>query len=202
MNKAEVFHQKVLKELETYTIKKVDRFFKDLDKGDDRDAEYFKEIYRLRDYPCLFYSYLACAVRVLGAKQCVEIGADRGASALMMASEGATVYSNDIRDGWEFVPNDVTNIIKLCGDSRDMKTFGGIPLGKTDLWLIDGSHYPNQVREECKQFMPFWHEGTVVLFDDLTSIEPAFTELPYDKIKNFAEIHGPDESVGEGILVL
>lgn len=204
MNKAEKFHKKVLKELETYTTKKIDWFFKGLDKGDARDKDYFDEIYRKKSYPCLFYSYLACCVKVLNAKRVVEIGADRGVSALMMASEGAAVCSIDIEDGWEYIPEDMFSIIKVNKDSLDQsipKDFG-LFFSDAKLWLIDGLHTPEQVKKECKLYSPFWQEGTVVIFDDLMSIEPSFSNLPYDKMRNFSEIHGIDKDVGVGILVV
>lgn len=207
MNKAEEFHKKVLRELETYTTKKVDRFFKHLLSGDDRDQEYFKSIYRKRVEPCLFYQYLACAVRVLGVNQAIEFGADRGASALMMASEmpKGMVYSFDVRNGWEFIPDDIKNITKLNRSSLDVDAalLDEINIYEKSLWLIDGSHYPEHVRQEIELWSPYWVDGTVVIFDDLMAIEPSFSNMPYEnKIRNFAEIQGPDETVGVGVLVV
>src|SRR5882672_10549939 len=103
MNKAESLHLKILNELPNYAVDKLDPFFITLFKKGNRDYSYWQELYRQHQYPCYYYHYLATAVKMLGATQVVEIGADKGASAIVMALEGADVYSVDIRDGWEYV---------------------------------------------------------------------------------------------------
>jgi len=199
MNKAELFHQKVMEELKSYTTKKVDRFFQHLnDTGDGRDRDYFTEIYRKTGPFCWYYQYLACAVRVLQAKQAVELGADRGASALMMASEmpDGMVYSVDDGSGfdkkdlWSYIPKDVKNIVKLLGDSVDMKLWQGVDLKKTDLWLYDSEHTAKRVKKEIKAYSPYWKKGAVVIFDDLRYYKEVWDSLTCDKFYSPHEIHG------------
>jgi predicted O-methyltransferase YrrM len=167
MNKAEEFHLKVLSQLKDYQIDKVDKYFINLFRGDKRDQSYWREIYRQYDYPCYYYQYLACAVRVLQAKQVVEIGADRGVSAIMMASEGANVTSIDIRDGWEYVKGkDIAkNSAMNVGDSLAFD--GSDELKNTNLWLIDGLHTYEQVKQELDHYQKYFQGGTVVLLDDV-----------------------------------
>lgn len=189
MNKAELFHLKVLQELSTYTTKKVDKYFLKLFMGDERDKSYWKEIYRQYDfYPCYYYQYLACAVRVLKAKQVFEIGADRGASTIMMASEGAKVYSVDIRNGWEYVKAQ-KNIHKLVGDSCDYKWTGEFDFNKTKLWIIDGLHTYDQVKKELETYQKYFKTGDVVILDDTQQIGNIMNEIHMDKMVS-VDIHG------------
>lgn len=196
MNKAESFHLKVLHELSTYTTKKVDKYFLKLFMGDERDISYWKEIYRQwPQYPCYYYQYLACTVRVLKAKQVVEIGADRGVSTIMMASEGAKVYSVDIRDGWEYVSNQ-KNIVKLVGDSCNEKLFK-CDLNKTNLWLIDGLHTYEKVVEEMSTYQKYMKTGDVVILDDIYQYLDLWKDVLMDKMIS-VDIHGN----GVGVVVV
>lgn len=212
-NKAEIFHKKVLKELIYYTPYKVERFFADLRTGDGRSREYWNEIYRNRLCPCWFYQYIACAARMFKWKQTVEIGADRGASALMVASEmpNGKVYSIDHRGGvsqgnqaWMYIPDDVTNIVKVEMDSLEIDKLlaTGVDLLQTDFWIIDGEHTPDRVRRECVLYGSYWKEGAVIYFDDLSSIQPAFDELPFEhKFIDFGNLHGGTME-GSGLVVV
>lgn len=196
MSKAEQFHLQVLHELATYSTKKVDKYFLKLFQGDDRDQSYWKEIYRqYPQYPCYYYQYLACAVRVLKAKQIVEIGADRGASTLMMVSEGAHVFSVDIRDGWEYVKS--KKVIKLVGDSCDTSLFKDVDLKKTNLWLIDGLHTPEKVQQELQTYQEYMVPGSVVIMDDINQHIEVWKAIPLDKFAS-VDIHGN----GVGVVVI
>jgi cephalosporin hydroxylase len=187
MNKSEIFHLEVLNELSTYTTEKVDNYFLKLFMGDDRDKSYWNEIYRqYPQYPCYYYQYLACAVRVLKAKQVVEIGADRGASALMMASEGAKVYSIDIRNGWEYVKNN-KKIVKIVGDSCVIPK--GVDLKKTKLWLIDGLHTVEKVQQELNVYKDYIVPGSVVIMDDINQHIELWKAIKSDKFAS-NDIHG------------
>ena len=188
MNRAEQFHIKVLNELSTYTTEKVDKYFLKLFLGDDRDKSYWKEIYRQwPQYPCYYYQYLACAVRVLKAKQVVEIGADRGASTVMLASEGAKVYSVDIRNGWEYVKS--KRVTKLVGDSCDTSLFKNVDLKKTNLWLIDGLHTPEKVQQELQTYQEYMISGSVIIMDDINQHIDLWKAIPLDKFAS-VDIHG------------
>ena len=188
MNKAELFHLKVLNELLTYSTKKVDKYFLKLFLGDDRDKSYWKEIYRQwPQYPCYYYQYLACAVRVLKAKKVFEIGADRGASTMMMASEGAHVYSVDIRDGWEYVKS--KRVTKLLGDSCDYKWTGELNFNEIDLWLIDGLHTYEKVKQELETYQKYFKTGDVVILDDTNQLGKIMDHISSDKMVS-VDIHG------------
>ena len=196
MNKAEAFHLKVLNELSTYSTKKVDKYFLKLFMGDAKDKSYWKEIYRQYDfYPCYYYQYLACAVRVLKAKQVIEIGADRGASALMMASEGAKVYSIDIRNGWEY--GDHKNIVKIVGDSLQVGYLVNADLKKTKLWLIDGLHTYDQVKKELEVLNKYFKTGDVIILDDTQQLGNIMDGIHMDKMVSI-DIHGN----GVGVIAI
>lgn len=188
MNQAETFHLKVLNMLSTYSTEKVDKYLISLFKGDRRDKDYWKEVYRQYDYPCYFYQYLACAVKVLGAKQVVEIGADRGTSAIIMASEGAKVLSVDIRDGWEHAKGKDLPIQMIKGDSLDQELFDGYNLSETDLWLIDGLHTYPQVSQELAFYQKFFKTGAIVLLDDVNEYKEICSNILSDWILSY-DIH-------------
>jgi len=211
VNKAEEWYWSVINELIEYTPWKVEGIFGHLMMGDARDKEYWREIYRSRKYPCLFYQFLAMATRKYQYKQYVEIGADRGVSTIMVASEmpaGGKVISIDHCDGvsygdnaWKYVPPFMTNILKMEMDSLDIQKIhdAGIDLSQTDFWLIDGEHTYQRVRKECELYKPYWKQGAVVLFDDLIRIQPAFDELQYEhKCVEVGHLHGVNE--GSGII--
>lgn len=188
MNKAEQFHLKVLNELATYSTEKVDKYFLKLFMGDERDKSYWREIYRQYEYPCYYYQYLACATRILKAKQAFEIGADRGASTLMMASEGAEVYSLDIRNGWEYVTN-CKKVHKFFGDSLEFKKHEDMDLQKTKLWLIDGLHTYERVKAELEFYQQYFATGSVVILDDVQEYKDIWKDILMDKFLSF-DIHG------------
>lgn len=198
MNKAELFHLKVLHELSIYSTKKVDKYFLKLFLGDQRDKSYWTEIYRQYPfYPCYYYQYLACVIKVLKAKQVVEIGADRGASTVMMASEGAWVYSVDIRkDAWEYARFH-KNVSCLVGDSCDLSLFEGVDLNKTDLWLIDGLHTYEQVKKELEVYQKYFKTGDVIILDDTQQLGNIMNEIYMDKLES-VDIHGN----GVGVVVI
>lgn len=193
LNKAEKFHCRVMGMLENYNLDKVDHYFKDLNELTGHDQSNWREIYRTyREemwYPCWWYWYQACAVKVLKAKQVVELGADRGSGTLFMASElpkDGILYSVDIEDKWQYVPKDHPQIVRIQGNAGDLSIWPKeVDLGKTDLWVIDDSHAVDHVRNECKIYSPFWKEGTAVIFDDMDKLNMLFEEdgvlSKYDK---------------------
>ena len=148
MNKAWELNQKIEECLRTYTTEKVEPYFEHLNIGDGRDVEYYRETHSEEEHPKGIYRYLACAVKVLKPKIVVELGADRGASALVMESElpkNGKIYSIDQRDGWEYVPKK-SKIVKLLGDSIDTYLLKDINLNNVDLWFIDSEHNEDTVR--------------------------------------------------------
>lgn len=178
---ARELHNATMELVEKFKTEKIDKYFSHLNKGDDRDIQYYTEIYRKYDhYPCYFYQYLASLIKIIQPKVVVEIGADRGASALCMASElplDGKLYSIDIVDGWQYVPKDHPQIVKILGDS--VLVTDKIP-HSIDLMLIDGDHTDDTVRNEVKTYSPFWHKDTVVVFDDCRDTMRAVKELTYD----------------------
>jgi cephalosporin hydroxylase len=193
MDKVELFHNEIMAMAEEYRPTKVAHIFEPFESSQDgQNRAYYNEYVRIKDgkyiydYPCWFYWYLACMIKKLKPMQVVELGADRGASAIFMASElpeGGKVYSVDIRaSAWEYVREDMDNIIKVVGDSKVREIWpDDVSLDETKFWLIDGDHSVEQVRAECKLYSQYWQEGTVVLFDDLGQVLRAFEELKYEK---------------------
>lgn len=204
MNKAAQFHLKVLNELPNYQTDKLDPYFLPLFKRGGRDFSYWQELYRQHDYPSYYYQYLATAVKILDAKQVVEIGADKGASAIVMALEGVDVYSLDIRDGWEYVKeteNPGNNIHPIIGDSLHEEVFDVYPelkLEETDLWLIDGLHTEQQVTQEMAIYMKYFKPGAIVILDDVAQLGDVWSHVASDKFLSL-DIHGKD---GVGIVAI
>jgi predicted O-methyltransferase YrrM len=197
MNKAESLNQKIQECLKTYSLKKVEKYFKDLNNGDGRDRSYWLETHSQEQYPQGIYLYLGSVVRVIKPKIIVEIGADRGISALVMHSElgkNGKLYSIDIRDGWEYVPHGLQGIKRLVGDSVDASLFGGLDLTTVDLWFIDGLHQDTTVQKEIDTYSPYWHTGTVVLLDDIDLYQDTWKNIPFDKYES-KEIHNSNFGV-------
>ncbi len=193
------FHERVLEELKTYSTEKVDQYFEHLQFGDGRQKSYYNEIYRKLDFPCLYYQYLACTARIVKAKQAVELGADIGVSALMLASEtDGKVYSVDNRECWSLVPDEHPNIVKYLGDSTTLTLYKGIDLQKTDVWLIDSDHSGPRFEKECQTYRPFWKKGAVVIADDVDQYRNAWDILEGDRLYIPRDIHGN----GVGVLIV
>lgn len=209
LNKAEKFHCRVMGKLADYNLDKVNHYFKGIENRGGHDLSNWKEIYRTyREemwYPCWWYWYLACAVKVLKAKQVVELGADRGSGTLFMASElpeDGKLYSVDIKDVWEYVPKDHPKIVKIQGDAGDLRIWKDVDLSKTDLWVIDDSHATEHVRNEIKIYSPFWKEGAVVIFDDMDKLQKLFEEDEIlDKYERYFDPRRNVSGEQTGILV-
>ena len=199
-----------MKEVFSYSPHKVMDIFSGLAlTGDRSDWEYFQEAFRCRpEYnPCYFYHFLAVTVRVLKAKQVVEIGAHKGGSAIFLSSEmpEGKVYSIDNctqGDTWDYVTDDYANkIIKIRADSTDINEIEktGVDLHETDVWVIDGEHSPERIRAEVALFSKYWKKGAVIIFDDITLIQPAFSEI---EIGSQVIIPNDLHVGGVGILVI
>jgi predicted O-methyltransferase YrrM len=134
-------------------------------------------------------------VRVLKAKQVIEIGADRGVSSMMMASEGARVYSVDIRNGWEYVKS--KKVVKLVGDSCDKSLFKDVDLKQTKLWLIDGLHTYDKVKQELATYQEYMKTGDIVLMDDVYQYIDVWSLVTRDRMIS-TDIHAD----GVGIVAI
>lgn len=197
MNKAEQLNQKVTECLKTYSLKKVEKYFKDLLAGDGVDHSYWLETHSQKQYPQGMYLYLGSVVKVIKPRVIVELGADRGVSTLVMHSElgkNGKLYSVDIRDGWEYVPPDLQGVNKLVGNSIDATLFENLDLTTVDLWFIDGLHQDSVVQKEIETYSPFWHAGTVVLFDDIDLYQDTWKSIAFDKYES-REIHNQNFGV-------
>lgn len=201
MNKAEEFNDRVRKEVESYTTDKVYKYFAGKENGDSRDRSYHQEVLgAYNGHTCLFYHYMACAARLSNTIDAVELGADRGASALFIQSEiSGTLYSVDLQepteggasDGWMYVPKKMTNIVKVVGSSIEPLTLGFYDLSKAKFWLIDSKHTDEQFEIEMELYKDRWTKGTVVICDDIKSTYRPWQKLPYDKYEDLTgSIHG------------
>lgn len=192
MNKAEILNSKINECLKSYTPDTVAKYFDILSEGDGRDRNYWEETHSLDKYPRGMYHYLACATRVIKPNTVVELGADRGVSTLMISEElppGGKIYSIDVReDGWEYVPENNKNIVKLVGLSTDTELLKDINLSEVKFWFIDGEHTNDMVEQEIKTYSPYWKKGTVVMFDDIDLYTRTWSSIEFDKYES-REIH-------------
>ena len=170
-------HEKIVKDAYNYEFK--EGTFDTVPETDEYYLEVWKEKHHSRG---AFYHYLSCMARHLKPKAIVEIGADKGCSALAFNSEqpkDGKVYSCDTReDGWEYVPKTNKRIIKVIGNSLDVKW--PIDLQGAKLWLIDGGHCDTQVIKEITRYQPFWKDA-VIIFDDVKDYPGAWEKVPGDK---------------------
>jgi len=192
MNKAEKFHQKVLKEMKTFSLSKHKHLFNKADRIND---EYYHEMFggtETHPREGRYYKYMACVVKLVQPKIVVEIGGDRGASAMAMYSElpkDSVLYTCDIENAYYWIPQEVYDngrIVKVIGDSIDIKW--PVDLSGARVWLIDGDHDSEHVRREIKIYSPFWKEGTVVMFDDVKQYRGVFESMSFDKVEDI-KIH-------------
>ena len=153
MNKAEKFHNKVLEEIKTYSHTKHKHLFDLAEKIHD---EYYHEIFGLGRHTRegSYYKYMACVVKLMKPKVVIEIGGDRGASAMVMYSEmpkDSILYTCDISDSYYWIPKEVYDkgrIVKVIGDSINVKW--PVDLSKAKVWLVDGLHSTDQVKREIE----------------------------------------------------
>ena len=132
-----------------------------------------------------YLSYLRLLVKVIGAKQIVELGAYKGLStAMMMDFLDGHIYSVDVNpSAWELV--DAKRLLtKVVGDDNDINIWKDVDvdLKKTDLWFIDSWHDDEHVFKTLEVYKPYFKKGTVIVFDDICTIPKVWETLPYDKL--------------------
>ena len=203
MNKAEEFHQKVLKEIETYSHREHKELF---DLADKEHDEYYDEILGMgikhkKESP--YYKYLSCVVKIIKPEIVIEIGGDLGASTLCMYSElpkNGTIYTCDIRNCYWWIPEKLittAKIRKVIGDSLTVRWPSQLDLSEVKVWLIDGDHDGEHVRREIYRYRKYWQIGTIVMFDDIRYYKKVFNTPDFDKCSD-DKIHGG----GFGIYVI
>lgn len=203
------FHNRVMKELETYKPDKVSKYFEGLKDGDGRSQSYYQEANGVYNgFRCLFYHYMACAARLSKTTDAVELGADRGVSAIFIQSEiPGTLYSVDLpaptdsgpTEGWMYVPKEMTKVRKVIGSSIDGGTLNTLDFSKAKFWLIDSLHTDEQFAAEVELYKDRWTKGTVVMCDDIKSTYRTWQKLLYDKYEDLSGmIHGN----GVGVFIV
>lgn len=193
--KAEELVKKVIEKVKTFRTAKLNKYFHHLKDGDQTDKGYYSEIFRkVEHYPCYYYQFLACLSDDIKSKQAVEIGADRGASTIMLSLNGAKVYSVDFKDDWRYLTPQTKNIVKLLGDSADTSLFEGVDLKRTDLWLFDGEHTNGRVTLEYETYKNYFKKDSVLVFDDIDLYRGFWEKLGGDKFEN-RDIHGNNVGV-------
>jgi 23S rRNA U2552 (ribose-2'-O)-methylase RlmE/FtsJ len=192
---AQTFQLFIMKELLTYTNEKIQPYVEHLKNGDFRDRSYYKESQGIYDgYPCPFYHYIACAVRLSKTVDAVDLGADRGMSALFIQSElpkDGMVYSVDIEPkGWQYIKEGM-NVKKLVGSSTEPSTLNPYNLSKAKFWLIDSNHTDEHLEKEIILYKDRWTKGTIVMIDDIYDCYGTWEKITYDKFENPHQyIHG------------
>src|SRR3990167_11134359 len=125
MNKAEELNSKVLEEINNYKTEDIGPWARKIDKSTD----FYKEMTN-SGKNCLFYQWLACLVRITKPQVVVELGADRGGSAVVILSElpeTGRLYSVDVRQGWEYIPTWDRRILQINSDDLEPNVYNIIP---------------------------------------------------------------------------
>jgi predicted O-methyltransferase YrrM len=115
-----------------------------------------------------YYRWLWAAVKVLQPKILVEIGRERGVSALIMLdamSEDATLTSIDIIKESVFLENrEEPRLTLITGNSLSVSDQVS---NNIDFLFIDGLHEGDHVTKEWELYRPKLAEKAVVIFDDI-----------------------------------
>lgn len=195
-------------------IKKVNNRLKKLDENEIKpfikmfgpdELLFFNSLYS--DGPTLYLKWLYCLTRELKPKKIVELGAFAGASTAMFLAgmePESVLFSVDVDPkSWGVVSED-KRLIKVIGNDVSKKAIfpEGTELGDTSLWFIDSEHTGRHLKKEIKKYGPLWKKGTIVVVDDVQSIEfpdytEAWRELPYEKV-NLKDLH----YTGFGIFIV
>jgi predicted O-methyltransferase YrrM len=190
MNKAEELHKKIVYVSSTERMRhRIAGIASVLDEVHDGARGYKWEMESV--FPG-YYEYLAAATKILKPSIIVELGADRGASALAFSSElkEGKIFSCDIReDAWEYIAPGNKRVVKVCGDYMDLSIWGDTDLLKTDLWLIDGEHGEDHVKKQMDLYNKFFKKDAVLIFDDIKSYYKALNKFSWDKYYS-VEAHG------------
>lgn len=175
-----------------------------------------KEIYNDMDYPCAYYQWLACLMRVLKPKQVVELGAAAGISTIMMATqlpEESKLYSVDIDPSiaWKWMNREYPQVVKILGNDLDISIWENavtppaklnpeVVLKDTDVWFIDALHTREHLQKELDLYIPFMKKGSVVVLDDIRmeGLWDIWQKLPYDKCENTY----PNHYTGFGFFII
>lgn len=152
---------------------------------------------------CAYYQWTPCLLEVLKPKQIVELGGAMGVWSLMCLNgpyQDFDLHSITLAEhGLEFsyITDTYKNFHPVVGDDLDLKNWEGVDLSTTDLWFFDALHTREQLEAEVKLYTPFFHKGTILLFDDIRMDElwPIWQSLPYEKI----EVTNPMHYSGFGI---
>jgi hypothetical protein len=136
-----------------------------------------------------YYQWDMCLSEVINPKQIVELGGAMGIwdiAMLYQIPKETQLYSITLAEyGLEFsyIADNYPNFHPIIGDDLDIKNWKGVDLTKTDLWFFDSLHTHDQLEKELKLYTPFFHKGTILLFDDIhmPELEDIWDKLIYPK---------------------
>ena len=158
----------------------------------------------------LYYHWLAAAVAEKKPKVILELGTNRGASAIAMWStktESADLITIDIQDCGTYFPyvmeRDWGKFHFIIGDDIEIGTGGGSENGLVyiaelellvpmiDFLFIDTDHRADHFRKEWAIYRDWLADGAIVAVDDINvnDMREAWDELPYEKLDITADCH-------------
>jgi len=111
-----------------------------------------------------YYCFLRCIVEHLRPTTIVELGTDRGASALIMLSALKThghIYTIDIKNKFPIIHEQITKII-----SNDIEVDVN-ELPEIDFLFIDSEHTAEHVSKQLDLYLPRVKINGIVVIDDI-----------------------------------
>ncbi len=150
----------------------------------------------------LYYHWLAAAVAEKQPKVILELGTNRGASAIAMWSTKAAdawLVTIDIQDCSPYFPyqlDEDDHVFFLIENDLEPEIFEqalslhDIP-GSVDFLFIDTDHRAEHFRKEWAIYRDWLADGAIVAVDDINvnDMREAWDELPYEKLDITADCH-------------
>ena len=146
---------------------------------------------------CANYQWWPGLIDEVKPKQVVELGGAMGVGTIMMLQskwQDYHLYSITLAEGgleFSYIVDNYPNLTKIVGDDLDMKNWEGVNLSKTDIWYFDSLHKREQLEKELELYTPFFHKGTVLVFDHIRMPElwPVWKDLQCDKVELTDPLH-------------
>lgn len=145
-----------------------------------------------------YYFYLYSLVRVLQPRKILELGTDRGASALFMLNalpQNGTLITIDRRKEDQSVLAPCFSDRRLHmvhGDDLDLSSFGALDLQDIDLLYMDTIATHFQASSEWILYEHFLSEDSIVAVDDIQlnpDMKKYWKDIPYPKVDTGKEVH-------------
>lgn len=192
MDSLEVFHQRILDRIPGFEIpeelkRNCNQEFRAYLDGQDGSR---------------YYQWLALAVEEHKPKVILELGTNRGASAIAMWSKKpshSSLITVDIQNCEPFFPNEMKDssfFFRFIGDDLDPEAtygrqyFAG-EMDKVDFLFIDTDHHAEHFRKEWAIYRDWLVDGAIVAIDDINvnDMRKAWDELDYEKMDISQDCH-------------